>query len=270
MTPPFAAGAAAGLAQARAPRVVAIASGKGGVGKTWLAISLAHALAARGRRVLLFDGDFGLANVDIQLGLTPARDLSAVLSGRARIGDVIVRYTPPDAPGLAFDVLPGRSGGGSLAKLELALLDRLLVALRRQDAYDVILLDLGAGIDPANRFLAAAADTLMVVSTEEPTALTDAYAVLKLRARDQAARPGVPDVRVVMNQSTSLTSGRRSFEVLSKACGNFLGREPHLAGVIRRDSKVPDSIRRQTTLLTRHPTAPVAEDLRRVAAALDA
>ena len=260
-----------------AARMIAIASGKGGVGKTWLSITLAQGLAARGRTVLLVDADLGLANVDIQLGLTPRQDLSAVLSGRRRLEEVIVRHVPPELPATAFDILPGRSGAASLASLELGLLDRLLQAIRKLDGYDVVLLDLGAGIDPATRHMAASADTLLVVSTDEPTALADAYAVLKLQARDRTARdhsaggPSSPsDVRLVVNQSTSLASGRRTYDVLARACTTFLGGAPPLAGVIRRDGRVSDAIRRQTTLLTRHPNAPAAEDVGRIADGLAA
>src|ERR1039458_3590524 len=98
-------------------RIIGIASGKGGVGKTWFAITLAHALARAGRRVLLFDADLGLANVDIQLGLTPARDLGAVIAGRATLREVVLRH----AEG-GFDIVPGRSGSGALSGLDAAVL----------------------------------------------------------------------------------------------------------------------------------------------------
>ena len=258
-------------------RLVAIASGKGGVGKTWLSITLAQSLAARGRRVLLVDGDLGLANVDIQLGLTPRHDLAAVLSGQRGLSDVIIRHATQELPAAAFDILPGRSGASSMATLQVEVLGRLLQAIRRLGSYDTVLLDLGAGIDPTMRFLAAAADTLLVVSTDEPTALADAYAVLKLQVRDRTARSeggsglrpeAAADVRVVINQSSSLASGRRSYDVLARACDTFLGQTPSLAGIIRRDGRVGDAIRRQTTLLMRHPNAPAAEDVTRIAATL--
>jgi flagellar biosynthesis protein FlhG len=265
------------LRQGQVARLVAIASGKGGVGKTWLAITLAQSLAARGRKVLLVDGDLGLANVDIQLGLTPRHDLAALLSGRRGLNDVIMRYATAELPAAAFDILPGRSGASSVATLELGVLGRLLQGIRQLNSYDMVLLDLGAGIDPAMRFMAASADTLLVISTDEPTALADAYAVLKLQARDRNARnetgsglaaDATNDVRLVINQSTSLASGRRTYDVLARACGTFLGQTPSLAGIIRRDGHVADAIRRQTTLLTRHPNTPAAEDVARIAAGL--
>lgn len=263
-------------------RLIAIASGKGGVGKTWLSITLAQSLATRGRRVLLVDGDLGLANVDIQLGLTPRHDLAAVLSGRRGLAEVIIRHAPSDMPAASFDILPGRSGAASLATLDIGVLDRLLQSIRQLQGYDIVLLDLGAGIDPATRFMATCADTLLVISTDEPTALADAYAVLKLQARDRLARKSNAlqatilsdaastddDVRLVINQSTSVASGQRTYDVLARACSTFLGRAPALAGIIRRDGRVADAIRRQTTLLTRHPNAPAAEDVGRIASSL--
>lgn len=261
-----------------APHLIAIASGKGGVGKTWLAISLAQSMAFRGHKVLLVDGDLGLANVDIQLGLSPKHDLSAILSGRMKLGQVIIRHQSAERPTAAFDILPGRSGVASLATLDLVLLDRLLRSVRQLHAYDTVLLDLGAGIDPTARFMAAFADTLVVVSTDEPTALTDAYAVLKLHARDREARhgtgsstgnePTAADVRLVINQASSQASGRRTYDALARACTTFLGQAPQLAGIIRRDARVADAIRRQTTLLARHPNAPAAEDVDRIGNAL--
>lgn len=148
-------------------RIIAIASGKGGVGKTWLAISLSQALAREGERVLLVDGDFGLANADVQLGLDPRRDLADVLTGRATVAEAAVAHAA------GFDVLPGRSGSGALAALDGAGLNRLLVALAEARlGWPLVVLDLGAGLDPSVRRLAAAAETLLVVATDEPTSLT--------------------------------------------------------------------------------------------------
>jgi hypothetical protein len=137
-------------AAAKARNIIAVASGKGGVGKTWLAITLAHALARLGRRTLLFDGDLGLANVDIQLGLMPEHDLGGVLAGRLSLSQA----TLPFAPG--FDIVAGRSGCGRLAGVPAAHLTRLcddLVATAAR--YDHIILDLGAGLERMVRELTA-------------------------------------------------------------------------------------------------------------------
>ncbi len=251
------------LSQAQSDRIgrcIAVASGKGGVGKTWFAITLAHAIARSGRRVLLFDADLGLANVDIQLGLVPVRDLGSVITGAATLSDAIASFPPG-----GFDVVAGRSGSGSLATLDPAALERLLSMLALAAVkYDTVLLDLGAGVDRPVRRLAAWADTLLVVATEEPTSLTDAYATLKLHAGD---RPG-GDARLVVNQSSTPAAGARTAATLTPACEAFLGRAPSVAGIIRRDAHVQDAIRRQTLLLTRHPNCMASLDVERIAAGL--
>jgi flagellar biosynthesis protein FlhG len=248
------------LSAPRRGRVIAIASGKGGVGKTWLAITLAQALSRAGRRVLLFDGDLGLANVDVQLGLSPALDLGAVLAGRADLPQAAIHL-----PTTGFDVLAGRSGSGSLAGLEGPALEAALALL--PDAarrWEEVVVDLGAGLDTPTRRMAAAADLLLVVATDEPTSLTDAYAVLKLHHQDA---PG-SDARIVVNLAADATAGRRTYETLAQAARRFLRREVPLAGIIRRDPRVREAIRSQTPLLTRHPTTAAAVDVERLAADL--
>jgi len=237
-------------------RIFAVGSGKGGVGKTWLAITLAHALALRGRRVLLFDGDFGLANIDIQLGLLPSRTIEAVLADRTTLKDAVIAHPA------GFALLAGRSGAGTLADLEPLALARLLHAVREvAGGYDAVILDLSAGLDRSVRRMAAFADTLLVVATEDPTSLTDAYALMKLHAQNE----GGADVRVVVNQAVSAASGSRVQSTLARACHGFLGTTPRQAGTIRRDEHVRDAIRHQALLLTRHPACNAAIDLARVA-----
>ncbi len=238
-------------------RIFAVGSGKGGVGKTWLSITLAHALALRGRKVLLFDGDFGLANIDIQLGLLPDRTIDAVLANRIALPDAVIAHPA------GFSLLAGRSGSGTLADLEPLSLARLLQALRAAAAaYDVVILDLSAGLDRSVRRMAAFADTLLVVATEDPTSLTDAYALMKLHAR--GARGDGADMRVVVNQAGGAAGGDRVQLTLARACHGFLGITPRKAGTIRRDDHVRDAIRHKALLLTRHPGCNAATDLARI------
>lgn len=236
---------------------IAIASGKGGVGKTWLSVTLAHALAMAGRHVLLFDGDLGLANVDIQLGLTPMVDLGTVLESSLPLQRAVAHH----AQG-GFDVIAGRSGSGSLATISDARLKRLsdgLVELGPR--YDQVIVDLGAGVERNVRHLAALCAICLVVTTDEPTALTDAYAFIKLATTQAAgARAAGSTIQIVVNGATSRVEGERTYGTLLKACQSFLKLSPPLAGIIRRDSHVKDSIRAQTPILIRYPTSPAAED----------
>lgn len=235
----------------RQANLIAIASGKGGVGKTWLSITLAHALTREGARVLLFDGDLGLANVDVQLGLVGGRDLGMLLRGDVAVQDVVQQTSA------GFDVLAGRSGSGIFASLADSAVDRLALLLAGTEGYSHVLLDLGAGLDRTVRRLAATADTLLVVTTDEPTALTDAYAALKLAALDNPAG----DRRIVVNLAASRTAGEKTYAALAHAAQKFLGARPPLAAVIRRDPRVPEAIRRQMPLLTRHPHSDAAGDV---------
>lgn len=241
----------------RASNIVAVASGKGGVGKTWFSITLAHALAQAGQRVLLFDGDLGLANVDVQLGLMPRRDLNDVIRGRLSMDKVIQPYEDG-----GFDIVAGRSGQASLSSLpgqRLLLLRDQLFEVAGQ--YDVVILDLGAGIDRTVRMLSACAARTLLVATDEPTSLTDAYAFIKLGSTGGMSK----HVSIVINQAPSAPEGERTYKTLLKACENFLRLTPPLAGIIRHDPQVKDCIRRQTPILTRAPNADAAGDVERIA-----
>jgi flagellar biosynthesis protein FlhG len=244
----------------RAKNLVAVASGKGGVGKTWFSITLSHGMARAGQKTLLFDGDLGLANVDIQLGLMPKYDLGSVVTGKLTLNQAAVNF-----PEGGFDVIAGRSGSGSLANIPLSRLqiladDMTLLA----GAYDRMVLDLGAGVEKTVRALANQAGTIMVVTTDEPTSLTDAYAFIKVTHME---RPG-SDLRVVVNMANSTREGERIYYTLLKACEGFLKISPPLAGVIRRDLKVREAIRNQTPLFTRSPNSEAATDVEAIVAHL--
>jgi flagellar biosynthesis protein FlhG len=250
-------------------RSYAIASGKGGVGKTWFAISLAATLARASQRILLIDGDLGLANVDVQLGLTPRLDLGNLLDDRIALSDVVTRCEPG-----GFDVLAGRAGSGALSALPARSLEGLLLTLGATEDYDVILFDLGAGIDRHVRRMACWTDTLLVIATDEPTSLTDAYVVLKVHAADKqrladtALTRAATDARIVVNQAATQLAGQQTYDTLARVCRSYLGISPPLAGVVRRDDRVRDAIRGQVAFPLRYPVSPAATDIERVAATL--
>jgi flagellar biosynthesis protein FlhG len=235
---------------------IAVASGKGGVGKTWFAITLAHAFADKGRKALLFDGDLGLANVDIQLGLMPKHDLGGVLAGRLPLNQAAMTYEDG-----GFDIIAGRSGSGNLANISASRLHSLNEDVTMlASSYDHIIFDLGAGVERTVRNLANQVDTVLVVTTDEPTALTDAYAFIKLTHME---RPNL-DIRVVVNMANSTREGERTYNTILKACQGFLKFSPPLSGVIRRDTKVRETIRNQTSILVRFPNTEAATDVRSI------
>lgn len=246
-TPPF----------RRGTNLLAVASGKGGVGKTWFSITLAHALTKMGKKVLLFDGDLGLANVDVQLGLMPKRDLNDVIRGRISLDKVIQEYEEG-----GFDIIAGRSGQASLSALpsqRLAhLRDQLLEVAGR---YDVVIADLGAGVDRTVRMLSATATRTVLVTTDEPTSLTDAYAFIKLGNAAGLSK----NISIVVNMVPSANEGEKTYNTLLKACENFLRLKPPLAGMVGADPKVKDCIRHQTPILIRSPNTQAAADVEAIA-----
>lgn len=243
--------------QKNGKNMVAIASGKGGVGKTWFAITLTHALAEEKLRTLLFDGDLGLANLDIQLGLMPKHDLGSVIAGRLTLNQSVLKYEEGN-----FDIIAGRSGSGGLANVPVSRLQVLGEDLHSLSTnYDKVIIDLGAGVERTVRQLTQSVSTCLVVATDEPTSLTDAYAFIKVTHME---RPGT-DIRVVINMANSTHEGERTYNTLLKACEGFLKISPPLIGVIRRDNKVRESIKSQVSILTRFPKTEAANDVKQIA-----
>ena len=245
----------------RAPRkgknMIAIASGKGGVGKTWFSITLAHALSLLRQKTILFDGDLGLANIDIQLGLMVKDDLGSVVSGNKSLNQIIHNYDKGH-----FDVIAGRSGSAGLASMPVGRLQILGEDLSTiATEYDKIILDMGAGVEKPVRILSGMAEKIIVVCTDEPTSLTDAYAFIKIMTMQYPKS----DISIVVNQANSIRDGQRTYDILLKACTNFLKINPPLLGIIRRDTRVRDSIRNQSTILTRYPNSEAAEDVLAIA-----
>lgn len=244
----------------RGKNIIAVASGKGGVGKTWFSVTLSHALAKEGKRVLLFDGDLGLANVDVQLGLMPKRDLNDVIRGRLSLDKVIQPFEEG-----GFDIVAGRSGQASLSSLPSQRLTHLRDQLLEvADKYDVVVIDLGAGVDRTVRMMSATATRTLLVTTDEPTSLTDAYAFIKLGNAAGMSK----HISIVSNMAASALEGEKTYRTLLKACENFLRLSPPLAGIIRLDPRVKDSIRHQTPILVRSPNTEAAEDVTKIARAM--
>ncbi|MCW5723330.1 MAG: AAA family ATPase [Maricaulaceae bacterium] len=248
-----------------AGRILAVASGKGGVGKTVISAGLAHAFSKLGERVLLVDGDLGMANIDVQLGLSPDADLGDVLAGRALLEEAALPVLGGAPERGGFDVISGRSGSGALAGLSAQAVSRLASGVTALAlSYDRAIIDLAAGADAATLRLALAADDVIIVVTDEPTSLTDAYAFVKtLRLRDEGAAP-----LIAVNNAPDEGKARAAYATFRKTCESFLGFAPALAGCVQRDGKAPDAIRAQQLLAHRHPNCGAARDIEALAGAL--
>lgn len=235
---------------------LSVLSGKGGVGKTTIALNLALALHQEGNRTLLMDCDLGLANLDVLLGITPESTLQDVFISDADVLSVVHRVEE------GFDVLPAASGVPEMADMTNDMRDMLVRRLTPAlGAYDYVFMDLGAGINGTVQTFAGMAMARILVVTPEPTALTDSYALMKVLAQMYNVR----DFLIVVNQVESKQEETATFRRLHSACKRFLHFEPMLLGSIRQDPKVAEAIRRQTPLLKLFPACNAARDLVEVA-----
>ena len=237
----------------RVPHITAIGSGKGGTGKTLIAVSLAHALAHAGERVLLCDADLGLSNAAVHLGLDDGGSLPAVLAGTCAVVDAVVPVLGGTEKRGGFDLLSAPAGSGTLANTDMETARDLLMTLRATHNYDRILLDLGAGVHDTAMMFASGADETMLVMTPDPAALTDAYAFFKLMMRDTTRVP-----LVIVNLATNDAEARRTFDALEATSRAFLKSEPHYLCGIPRDPKAIEAVRRQCHLLALYPQAPAS------------
>jgi len=246
--------------QSEGPRpvhVLAVTSGKGGVGKTSISANLAYRWARRGRKVLIIDGDLGLANIEVILGLQPRYHLGHVLRGERPASEALV--TGPGGIG----ILPASSGVKSLTRLSETQRMTMVLALEElEDSYDTLILDTGAGIGSNVTFFNAAAQDLIVVVTPEPTSLTDAYAMIKVMSRDH----GIKRFRLLVNQVEAAEQGPRVYKQLVTVTDRFLADVTiRYQGHVPRDLHVSQAVMQQKLLLELYPESPSALALGRVA-----
>lgn len=236
-------------------RVLAVTSGKGGVGKTFVSANLAAALAKRGQRVLVLDADLGLANLDVVLNLYPKITLHDVFTGKAKLEEAVIR-----APG-GFSVLLAGSGMVEYSRLTSGVRDEFLRILSGLvPHYDVVILDTGAGISDVVLFAVSLATEVLVVATPEPTSLTDAYATIKVLAGQQKRQ----QVRLLINQAARQGDGRAIATQLQQVLDRFVSVEPgrgvrllHM-GDIPVDVAVRQAVMRRQLLMSSLPGSPAA------------
>ena len=237
-------------------RVTAITSGKGGVGKTFIAANLAAALARRGERVLVLDADLGLANLDVVLNLSSKCTLHDVFTGRVRLDDAVL-----PAPG-GFSVLLAGSGMLEYSRLTSDVRDKLLeVVAQVRPQFDHVLLDTGAGISDVVLYTVSLADEVLVVTTPEPTALADAYATIKVLATTQDRR----SLRLLVNQVQRPGDGRAVRGQLQQVVDRFvspgLGHALSLSllGAVPLDAAVREAVQRRQVLMETMPGSEAAK-----------
>ncbi len=225
-------------------RTIAFTSGKGGVGKSNLVLNAGVLLSRRGRRVAILDGDLGLANLTVLLGQTPRHDLRDVLSGDKRLGEILL-----EGP-YGLVVVPAGSGVAELAHLDEEQRGDLLQQVRAlEEAVDFLLIDTGAGINETVLTLVLASDEAVVVTLPEPTALADAYALMKVIVRQ---RPSYP-FHVLVNMARDADQARQVHRSLGEILLRFLGYRPGDAGFVLMDPAVGDAVVQQVPFAIRAP-----------------
>lgn len=240
-------------------RVIAVTSGKGGVGKTNLALNLAIAMAQSGLRVVLFDADMGLANVDIIMGLTPKYNLYHVIRKEKEIKDILISGPK------GLRIIPGGSGIFEMANLSEEELKRVITELAKLDGdADYMVIDTGAGISNNVISFVLSADEIIVVTTPEPTSLTDAYGIIKTVATREAGGKIFAIVNRVSSEAEGIIVGQK----LKSVTQRFLGVELEILGHVIEDRAVEEAVMKQEPFMISYPTSTAARNVAAIASRL--
>lgn len=238
------------------PRAIAVTGGKGGVGKTSVALNLALALAQRDKKVLLFDADLGLGNLDIMLGLNPKYNLGHVVRGSHRLEQILM-----DGPS-GITILPASSGVASMADLDSRSRAALISAVGElQEHYDHLIVDTAAGVSSDVIAFSTAAQHLLVILTNEPAAMTDAYGLIKILSRDHGCRR----FEVLANQVAHEAEGKALFDRFCQVADRFLDVSLGYAGSIPLDPALRQTARAQRALMITLPNSPAARAFHQLA-----
>ncbi|MDD5458452.1 MAG: MinD/ParA family protein [Phycisphaerae bacterium] len=232
----------------RGAKIITISSGKGGVGKSNIAANLAVCLSASGKKVVLVDADMSLGNIDVIMNCCGKYNISHLLDGRKTIEDII--HTGPQG----VDVICGASGMENLADISEFQRQRMLKELSRlQEDYDVILIDNAAGISRSVIGFCIACHHSLVVTTPEATAMTDAYAMIKVLVKNGFQGR----ISLIVNMADSIVEGRKIYRQISKVATRFLGVNVYDAGVLLKDPRLCIAVRNRRPVVLAYPKAPI-------------
>ncbi len=224
-------------------RIIVITSGKGGVGKTSFAVSLSIALAQDGKSVTMIDADLGLANINVILGIIPKYNLYHVIKGKKKLKDIIIEV--PEG----IKIIAGASGFHQLANLDTKQREDFIASLSELANDDYLIIDTGAGISHNVMSFILASDEVIVVTTPEPTAITDAYGIIKTIASHNSEK----QIKLIVNRAESVTEGQRVAQRVINIAGQFLNVEVENLGFVYEDSYVPKSVRNQKPFIVGYP-----------------
>ena len=236
-------------------RLITVTSGKGGVGKSNFTLNLAICLSKAGNRVIIVDADFAMANIEVLFGVVPGKSLLNVLRGESTISEVIV-----DGPA-GVSLVSGGSGFTDLAALNEKQIDFFLESFTYLDAnYDIVLIDTGAGASHQVINMVKASRETIIITTPEPTALTDAYAMIKILKSLKT----MPEMLIVINRVDNRREGEEIFSKLNRVSHRFLGIELKFLGLIPNDNFLLKAVKKQEPLSILYPKSPSAKSIQEI------
>ena len=236
--------------------IIAVSSGKGGVGKTNIVTNLAYALTALGKKVIIFDADFGLANIDIILGIAPKYNLRDVINGDKELSEIIVKMEN------GMSIIPGNQGAEEIANMDVSDKKKMLMKfMQLRENADYVLIDTSAGIQKNVIDMVMAAGRLVIVTTPEPTSITDAYSLIKIIVKKQPNK----NISLLINNVKNESEGKEIHQKLNKVLKKFLTRDIDYFGHLVYDSEVVTSVRKQEPFFVRVPHSKAAKCIEQIA-----
>lgn len=239
----------------KGPRVITVTSGKGGVGKSNFVVNLSLTLQKLGKKVMIFDADVGMGNDDVLLGFFPKYNVFDVILGNKSIDEAVI-----DGP-YGIKLLPGGSGLNRLEEISEEQRESFIKKISCLDDLDYIIMDTGAGINRSILGFIACCDDLIIVTTPEPTSLTDAYSLVKAVSHFKIKS----EAKVIVNRVLDEKEGIVTYDKFNNAVNNFLKMKLEHLGNITEDRKLIQSVRRQQPFVEGYPSCDAARDIRKIA-----